>query len=117
MVQFFDGNWASNPQFIYEGVTDFQFNFRDITGQFSGAQVTPFVIPAATLSTLKTTGLIIQGYGATLTKVVLVDVSEAGLRDVARERHEDILFDLMGRRIDQAPANGLFIRDGKKVAF
>lgn len=117
MVQFFDGNWASNPQFIYEGVTDFQFNFRDITGQFSGAQVTPFVIPAATLSTLKSTGLIIQGYGATLTKVVLVDVSEAGLRDVAREMHEDILFDLMGRRIDQAPANGLFIRDGKKVAF
>ena len=117
MVQFFDGNWASNPQFIYEGVTDFQFNFRDITGQFSGAQVTPFVIPAATLSTLKSTGLIIQGYGATLTKVVLVDVSEAGLRDVAREMHEGILFDLMGRRIDQAPANGLFIRDGKKVAF
>lgn len=117
MVQFFDGNWASNPQFIYEGVTDFQFNFRDITGQFSGAQVTPFVIPAATLSTLKSTGLIIQGYGATLTKVVLVDVSEAGLRDVAREMHEGILFDLMGRRLDQAPANGLFIRDGKKVTF
>ena len=117
MVQFFDGNWASNPQFIYEGVTDFQFNFRDITGQFSGAQVTPFVIPAATLSTLKSTGLIIQGYGATLTKVVLVDVSEAGLREVARERHEGTLFDLMGRRLDQAPAIGLFIRDGKKIAF
>ena len=117
MVQFFDGNWASNPQFIYEGVTDYQFNFLDITGQYSGAQITPFVIPAATLSTLKTTGLIIQGYGATLTKVVLVDVSEAGLRDVSRDMQEGTLFDLMGRRLDQAPANGLFIRDGKKVAF
>ena len=80
MVQFFDGNWSSNPQFVYEGTTDFQFNLRDITGQFSGAQITPFVIPVATVSTLQSKGLIIHGYGATLTKVVLVDVREDGLR-------------------------------------
>ena len=75
------------------------------------------MIPAATVSTLKTKGLIIQGYGATLTKVVLVDVSEAGLREVSRDMHEGTLFDLMGRRLDQTPANGLFIRNGKKVTY
>ena len=117
MVQFFDGQWASNPQFIYENTTSHEFNFRDITGQFAGEQITPFVIPAATVSTLKTKGLIIQGYGATLTKVVLVDVSEAGLREVSRDMHEGTLFDLMGRRLDQTPANGLFIRNGKKVTY
>ena len=117
MVQFFDGNWSSNPQFVYEGTTDFQFNFRDITGQFSGAQITPLVIPAATVPTLQSTGLMIQGFGATLTKVVLVDVSEAGLREVSSDRHEDVLYDLMGRPLDQAPASGLFIRNGRKVVF
>ncbi len=114
MVQFFDGSWSSNPQFVYEGATDFQFNFRDITGQFSGEQITPFVIPEASVSTLKTTGLVIQGYGATLTKVVLVDLSEVGVREVSRDIHEDLLFDLMGRPLNHAPANGLFIQNGKK---
>ncbi len=117
MVQFFDGNWATNPQFTFEGTTDFQFDLRGITGQYSGAQVTPLVIPAATVSTLQTKGLIIQGFGATLTRVVLVDVSEAGLREVSSDRHEDILYDLMGRRINQAPVHGLFILNGSKVAF
>ena len=117
MVQFFDGQWASNPQFIYENTTSHEFNFRDITGQFSGAQITPFVIPAATVPTLKTKGLIIQGFGATLTKVVLVDVSEAGLREVSRDMHEGNLFDLMGRRVDHAPASGLFIRNGRMVGI
>jgi hypothetical protein len=46
-----------------------------------------------------------------------VDVSEAGLREVSRDMHEGTLFDLMGRRLDQTPANGLFIRNGKKVTY
>ena len=75
------------------------------------------MIPAATVSTLKTKGLIIQGFGATLTKVVLVDVSEAGLREVSRDMHEGTLFDLMGRRVDHAPASGLFIRNGRMVGI
>ena len=117
MVQFFDGQWASNPQFIYEHTTSHEFNLRDITGQFAGEQITPFVIPAATVPTLKSKGLIIQGYGATLTKVVLVDVSEAGLREVSRDMHEGTLFDLMGRRVDHAPASGLFIQNGRMVGI
>ena len=115
MVQFFDGSWSSNPKFTYEGTTSHEFNFRDITGMVSGPQITPFVIPAEALAIIQSKGLIIQGYGATLTKVVLVDVSEAGLREVARDSHVGTIYNIMGQRVDQVTGSGVFIVNGRTI--
>jgi endoglucanase len=115
MVQFFDGTWAKNPQFTYGGATSHEFNLRDITGQFSGAQITPFEIPAASIDLLKTSGLIIQGFGATLTKVVLVDVSEAGIRQIVTDPTDGTIYNLMGQKVDHMTRGNVYVINGQKT--
>ncbi len=115
MVQFFDGTWAKNPQFTYNGATSHEFNFRDITGQFSGAQITPFVFTANGLSLIQSTGLIIQGFGATLTKVVIVDVSEADIQQIVSDSTTGIIYNLMGQKVDRMTPGNVYIVNGQKT--
>lgn len=133
MVQFYDGSWTSNPKFQYKGNTSHEFNLRDLTGQISGSHITPLVIPAAALSILRSKGMKLQGYGATLTQVVLVEANLAGIETIEAERaangnaDQHIIYNMQGQRVslpsrsEEIGRNGdlkpgsLYIVDGKKI--
>jgi len=71
MVQFFDGSWSSTlSQFVNGNETSNEFSFD------RNAQIMVLKFSAGSLANLKQKGLIIQGFGAYLNRVIIVPASK-----------------------------------------
>lgn len=118
MVQFFYGDWKGNPNFSCSGIEDYGFNTRDINaGASSGSFITPFTILSSAIGALKSKGLMIQGFGAYLNRVVLVKADQLGIEAVTTDV-QGVCYDMQGRRVSMPQAGRVYVVDGeKKVIF
>ena len=118
MVQFFYGDWSANPQLVTaDGTSDFQFDTRGLNGGLSsGSFVTPLTIPDTSLPTLQQRGLVLQGYGCYLTRVVVCTREALGIRSLRSDTSAmpRPAYNLWGQ--PAASGTSFVIRDGKVFA-
>lgn len=115
MVQFFYGDWSSLVSLGYQGDEQHEFDTRAInSGMSSGSFITPFTIPAASLGGLKAKGLVLQGFGAYLNRVVLVEADKLALDNVETENQETTIYNMYGRRVSNVHHKGIYIVNGEK---
>ncbi len=115
MVQFFYGDWSDKPYFECQGTEYFEFNTRDINaGESLGSFVTPFTILESSIEKLRLKGIVLQGYGVYLTRVVLVEADKLGIDDIATDCQSDIIYDMYGRRTYNSKRGNISIVNGQK---
>lgn len=102
-----------------DGVTiDGNFSPRSFYGTTGATHITPFIISGSVLTRLKKDGAVIQGYGATLTKVVLIDKPSTGISPISTdEAGKEAIYDLGGRKVKTPRRNNIYIVGGKQRAY
>ena len=116
MMQFWYNDWSTKIDVMAEGNT-YQADFvpADVYGTGSGTEhTTTFSFDASTFNNMKKKGLLFQGHGIVVKKVVLKTntgissaVFKAGCQDAA-------IYNLAGQRI-VSPQKGIYIQNGKKI--
>lgn len=119
MLQFFYGDWGSSPSFMIDG--------EKITKEFTMTSYCPnpedmaveMTFDQATINNLKQKGLILQGYGLTLTQVIMVDGDIwAGITKVENSDTEaNKLYNLQGMRVLQPRKGEIVINNSKKALY
>lgn len=115
-VEFYDGKWQNNTKLNINNSISNTFDLRRLTGQTSGKCVSAFTIPAAALAALQAEGMVIQGYGATLTKVVLVEnaaITYINKVETTEKIYSSVSYNICGQRVDN-DCKGIIIRNGRK---
>ena len=74
-IQFCYPDWSKIKFKVGETSLQGDFNPRGYYGVSTGQFITPFTFDSTSLPMLKSNGMIIQGYGVTVTKIVMVDAS------------------------------------------
>ncbi len=100
-MQMFDGSWANQliPQV-------------DITST-SGIYVTTVTLTEELANTMKQKGIVIQGIGLTLKKIMLV--SATGIQQICDDNADESVYSLSGTRVKNPTQHGIYIINGKKV--
>jgi hypothetical protein len=100
-MQMFDGGWANQliPQV-------------DITST-SGIYVTTVTLTEELANTMKQKGIVIQGIGLTLKKIMLV--SATGIQQICDDNADESVYSLSGTRVKNPTQHGIYIINGKKV--
>ena len=118
MIQLFYGDWNNNPPFIINGNKyDKEYIPSDVHGVGNGESCTStltFEEPVYDIITQK--GIVIQGHGVRLNKVLLANAA-TGIRSIeARPSTSDdpYYYTIGGHRIT-TPPHGLYIHNGKKI--
>lgn len=116
MMQFWYNDWSTKIDVMAEGNTyHSDFVPADVYGTGSGTEhTTTFSFDASTFNNMKKKGLLFQGHGIVVKKVVLKTntgissaVFKAGCQDAA-------IYNLSGQRI-VSPQKGIYIQNGKKI--
>jgi aryl-phospho-beta-D-glucosidase BglC (GH1 family) len=116
MMQFWYNDWSTKIDVMAEGNTyHADFVPADVYGTGSGTEhTTTFSFDASTFNNMKKKGLLFQGHGIVVKKVVLKTntgissaVFKAGCQDAA-------IYNLSGQRI-VSPQKGIYIQNGKKI--
>ena len=114
MIQVFYGDWSDNPSFFVNG--------NPVTKEFTATSYSPnpenlvleLTFDQPTVNNIKKKGLVFQGYGLTLTQVLLVDGDKTGIRDVSLVNRSNTYYNIQGIRTTQPRSGQLFISNGKK---
>lgn len=111
-------NWTTIACSVDDTTIDGNFSPRNYYGLSAGSPITAFCFTGSGLQTLKSSGLIIQGYGVRLTKVVVID-SLSGIEEVASDRiaADAPVYTLTGVRATHPTAGQIYIVNGKKVVW
>lgn len=113
-IQFCDQSWSGMTVSSTDGAftgSDFDPANHDLT---PGTYTTAFAVGQETVTKLKSGGLILQGYGVTLTKVALSDSGKTtAIRVVGTDQENNRAWGLDGRQIDPRNAKGIVIQNGK----
>lgn len=116
MIQFFFGDWSGNPQLIFEGTADKQFDLSEInSGDVSGSYITALSISDSDLKTIKLKGLMVQGFGATLTGVRIVSAEDLAVESISLQDADMPLYDLFGRKVNSPESQQIYIKGSRKV--
>lgn len=116
MMQFWYNDWSEKINIIAEGETyNSDFVPADVYGTGSGTEhTTTFSFDENTFHNFKKKGMLFQGHGILVKKVVLktntgisATVFNAGCQDAA-------IYDLSGQRVSN-PQKGIYIQNGKKI--
>ena len=114
-IQFCDQSWSGMTLSSTDGAftgSDFDPASHDLT---PGTYTTAFAVGQETVTKLKSGGLILQGYGVTLTKVALSDSGKTtAIRVVGTDQENNRAWGLDGRQIDPRNAKGIVIQKGKR---
>ena len=116
MFQIFYGDWSSKPTFQ---VGDNAFSGDFIPSSYystgSGAShITPVTFDASTFSIIQQKGIVIQGHGLRLTKVVLNDPT--GITTTALDKSlDEKVYTIDGRQVKQITKPGIYIQGHKKI--
>ena len=116
MMQFWYNDWSEKINIIAEGETyNSDFVPADVYGTGSGTEhTTTFSFDENTFHNFKKKGMLFQGHGILVKKVVLktntgisATVFNAGYQDAA-------IYNLSGQRVSN-PQKGIYIQNGKKI--
>lgn len=115
MLQLVYGGWASSPSFFVNGTKETkEFNPSSYSSDANNI-VLELTFDQATINTLKQKGLVIQGYGLTLTKVLKVAPKTDGIVSVTANESKAGIYDLNGMLHSSISGNGIYIINGKKT--
>ena len=118
MMQFWYNDWSTKIDVMAEGNTyHADFVPADVYGTGSGTEhTTTFSFDASTFNNMKKKGLLFQGHGIVVKKVVLNTNSDTGISATVlkAECQDAAIYNLAGQRVT-TPQKGLYIRNGKKV--
>ena len=74
-IQFCYSNWSKINLKVGDTSIEGDFNPRGYYGVNTGSFITPFAFDTTSLTSLKKSGMIIQGYGVKVSKIVILDAS------------------------------------------
>ena len=114
MIQLFYGDWSTNPSFIIDGQTiDKEFRPSDLNGAGNGdACTTTISFSEDVMKMILEKGIVMQGHGLRLNKVILETPS--GIKNVLEAKSNDsAIYNLAGQRVYN-PQKGIYIKNGKK---
>ena len=115
MIQLFYGDWKENPSFIING-KEIAKEFRpgDLHGLQNGDDgMTEITFNDNVFNTILQKGIVFQGHGIRLKKVVLAG-PETGIHSIVKATpDEDIIYNLSGQRVSK-PSKGIYIQNGRK---
>lgn len=114
MLQFWYGDWTETISFIADGKTyKGDFTPADVYGTGSGTEhTTTFSFDATTFQNFKKKGMLFQGHGILVKKVVLDN--PAGIKTAVKtENHDNAIYNLAGQRVLN-PQKSIYIKKGKK---
>ena len=117
MIQLFYGDWSTNPSFIIDGQTiDKEFRPSDLNGAGNGdACTTTISFSEDVMKMILEKGIVMQGHGLRLNKVILETPS--GIKNVLEAKSNDsAIYNLAGQRVKN-PTKGIFIKNGKKFVM
>lgn len=116
-IQTFYGDWSTSFDFTVEDVPFYQdFKPFEFYGTTDASHITPFSLNSNVLSNAKNKGVIIHGYGVTLTKMVLIDKPSTAINTTtADETADKAIYDLGGRKVKSPTKKGLYIVGGKMI--
>lgn len=118
MFQFWYGDWSEKIKVTVDG-QEYNADFTPavVYGTESGAQhTTVFTFDKDTFHNFKKKGMLFQGHGILVKKVVLAG-TETGIQSVIRAIAPDnAIYNLSGQRIT-TPRKGIYIQNGKKYVI
>ena len=114
-IQLFYGDWSTMVTYQV-GEVEFTGDFIPSNYYFTGSGTnhnTPMAFSESVLKIIRQKGVIIQGHGIRLTKVVLT--SPSGVNEINVEgRGRGYIYTLDGRRVSTPLYKGIYIQNGKK---
>ena len=117
MIQFFYGDWSTNPSFIINGAKiEKEYIPSDIHGVGNGESCTSTVtFEESVYNILAQKGIAIQGHGIRLNKVILANAA-SGIHaiDAMTPTANSPYYTIDGRR-SMTPTHGVYIQNGRKV--
>ena len=115
MFQFFYGDWSVKPTF-FVGDSSFDGEFIPSSYYATGSgtsHITPVTFGESTFSIIQNKGLVLQGHGLRLNKVVLNDPT--GISTVTKDPSvQGKTYSIDGREVKQTNRPGVYIINGKK---
>jgi hypothetical protein len=119
MIQLFYGDWSSNPSFIINGQKiDKEFRPSDLHGLKNGDDgVTEITFSDDVFDIILQKGIVFQGHGLRLKKVVLAGAGSAGLENIIIADDQNApIYNLSGQRVTN-PTKGIYIKNGRKFVI
>ena len=115
-IQFFYGDWSDKLYFIYEDKSYFaDFQPSQFLGSNAGSShVIPFSFSAETCANFKKVGMLMQGNGITIKKVVLSS-STSGIEQLVVSEDNDVIYNTLGVRVKEMKSGNIYIKNGKKI--
>lgn len=118
MIQLFYGDWKDNPSFIING-KEIAKEFRpsDLHGLKNGDDgVTEITFSDDVFNIILQKGIVFQGHGLRLKKVVLAGPETAIQSVVKSSEPDNAIYNLSGQRIT-TPKKGIYIKNGRKYVI
>ena len=114
-IQPCDSKWE-RLSFTVEGMSfSGDFNPRSFYGTSGKSHITPMIFTGAELNSLKSGGVIIQGHGITLTKIVLMDTPNAIHLPTVNPDSDAPFYNLRGVKVLNPAKGNVYIVNGKKI--
>ena len=115
-IQFYYGDWSNKMNFIYNGKSYFaDFQPSQFLGSNAGSShVIPFSFSAETCANFKKVGMLMQGNGITIKKVVLSS-STSGIEQLVVSEDNDVIYNTLGVRVKEMKSGNIYIKNGKKI--
>ena len=118
MIQLFYGDWSTNPSFIINGQEMAkEFKPGDLHGLKNGDDgVTEITFNNDVYNIILQKGIVFQGHGLRLKKVVLAGPETAIQSVVKSSEPDNAIYNLSGQRIT-TPKKGIYIKNGRKYVI
>jgi len=116
-IQFFYGDWGSSPTFFVDGTSVTRdYTPSEIHGKLSGDEcVSCITLSEDVYNIAVQKGLVLQGHGARLNKVVLAN--PAGIQGIkTAAKSNNFVYSITGQRVVN-PLHGIYIQGGKKYVY
>lgn len=118
LIQIMGADWSELSGFTTDGTSYAGGDFKPADHYFStaGDRQTPITLTGAALAKAKTSGLVIQGFGVTLTKVLIAQkANSTALGAISAIRDNGDIYDLAGRKVAKPQPGEMYVRGGKLI--
>ena len=114
-IQLNYGDWTQFNCTVEGTPCDGNFSPRSYYGTTGASHITPFTVSGSVLNKLKTSGAVIQGFGVTMTKVVIIDQPNTDINTITTSPTPSRIYDLKGVEVKKPQRGGVYIIGGKKT--